>query len=72
MTPEGNAAAQYNALGRLLYAIARSRVLDDPLLAPHADFILTDWCDGATHLKWVIDTDTAEILEWVEAGGEEA
>ena len=48
-----------------LYERARNRVLDDPNLANHAEFILADWNEGEEHLRWVIDASTDEILDWI-------
>ncbi len=52
-----------------LYDAAASRVRDSEALAPHADFILTDWPrEGDDHWRWVITAPEAEIVSWALAG----
>ena len=51
-----------------LYEQAQARVRETPELAEHEAFILADWCEGADHLRWVVDAPVAEIVDWIEAG----
>jgi len=51
-----------------LYDVAAGRVVNSAALAPHSDFILTDWPEGDEHWQWVITAPEAEIIDWAEAG----
>lgn len=48
-----------------LYEQAEERVNSDPLLKPHAEFILADWPEGDEHWNWIINATIEEILDWI-------
>jgi hypothetical protein len=51
-----------------LYEIAVRKVNHSKKLSPHADFIFADWSEGDDHLRWIIYSTVAKILDWVIAG----
>jgi hypothetical protein len=53
---------------KTLFEQAKEKVENSPVLSEDADFILADWPEGEEHLRWVVEADESEILEWVEAG----
>lgn len=51
---------------RALHREAERRVHYDESLLPYANTILADWPEGDDHWRWVIESDTEEILDWVQ------
>jgi hypothetical protein len=51
-----------------LYERAEARINRSVKLSKYRDFILADWPEGDSHLRWVITATAKEIVSWAEAG----
>ena len=49
-----------------LYDKALNKIISNPKLSEHIDFIFADWNEGDGHLIWILESNTNEILDWIE------